>query len=135
MKFLLVTRLYSGFELSLKNLFWNPEGVPTIYNLINGLASAHNTSIIFTAKDSGATYSSNWKEKKDIQLKLKNLNTNIKVLSGIFYFPGFFPRKVAMILRDLRQLVSIILYIRNFKPNLIYCDSANIVIAYILTKL
>ena len=37
MKLLLVTRLYSGFELSLKNLIWNPEGVPTIYNLINGI--------------------------------------------------------------------------------------------------
>ena len=54
MKLLLVTRLYSGFELSLKNLIWNPEGVPTIYNLINGLAKKHDISIIFTAKDSGA---------------------------------------------------------------------------------
>ena len=38
MKLLLVTRLYSGFELSLKNLIWNPEGVPTIYNLISTLS-------------------------------------------------------------------------------------------------
>ena len=35
MNILFVTRLYSGFELSLEKLVWNPEGVPTIYNLIN----------------------------------------------------------------------------------------------------
>ena len=34
MKILFITRLYSGFEPSLKSLKWNPEGVPTIYNLI-----------------------------------------------------------------------------------------------------
>ena len=91
MKLLLVTRLYSGFELSLKNLIWNPEGVPTIYNLINGLADKHNISIIFTAKDSGATYMSNWKEAKDKNIKLKNLNARIRVLSGMYYFPIFLP--------------------------------------------
>ena len=90
MKLLVVTRLYSGFELSLKNLIWNPEGVPTIYNLINGLADKHNISIIFTAKDSGDTYTSNWKETKDKNIKLKNLNAKIRVLSGIYYFPIFF---------------------------------------------
>ena len=108
MKLLVVTRLYSGFELSLKNLIWNPEGVPTIYNLINGLADKHNISIIFTAKDSGDTYTSNWKETKDKNIKLKNLNAKIRVLSGIYYFPIFFPRKLAMIFRDIRQLFCIL---------------------------
>ena len=110
MKLLLVTRLYSGFELSLKNLIWNPEGVPTIYNLINGLAEKHNTSIIFTAKDSGATYTSNWKEKKDKNINLKNLNAKISVLSGIYYYPVLLPLKIAMVLRDIRQLFCILLY-------------------------
>ena len=135
MKILLVTRLYSGFELSLRNLFWEPEGVPTIYNLINRLSSKHDTSILFTAKDSGATYSSGWNESKDIHLRLKNLNAKIKVLSGIHYFSNLFPRKIAMILRDIRQLLVIIKYIKSVRPQLIYCDSANVVIAFMLTKL
>ena len=135
MKLLLVTRLYSGFELSLKNLIWNPEGVPTIYNLINGLARKHDTSVIFTAKDSGSTYTSNWLEKKDKNINLKNLNAKIKVLSGIYYYPIFLPRKLAMILRDIRQLFCILSYIRRNKPALIYCDSANVVIAYFIKKI
>ena len=125
MKLLIVTRLYSGFESSLKNLIWTPEGVPTIYNLINGLANKHDTSIIFTAKDSGVTYTSNWTEKKDKNINLKNLNAKIKVLSGIYYFPIFLPRKLAMILRDIRQLFCIITYVIKNKPALIYFDSAN----------
>ena len=135
MKLLLVTRLYSGFELSLKNLIWNPEGVPTIYNLINGLAKKHDISIIFTAKDSGATYTSNWVEKKDKSINLKNLNAKIRVLSGIYYFPTLLPRKLAMILREIRQLFCVIFYIRKHNPQLIYCDSANVVIAYFLKKI
>ena len=135
MKILLVTRLYSGFELSLKNLYWEPEGVPTIYNLINKLSSKYNTSIIFTAKDSGITYTSEWNESKDKTLKLKNLNAKIKVLSGINYFSNLFPRKIAMIFRDIRQLFMTIKYIKYVKPQLIYCDSANVVIAFVLTKL
>ena len=135
MKLLLVTRLYSGFELSLKNLIWNPEGVPTIYNLINGLADKHKISVIFTAKDSGATYVSNWKETKDKSIKLKNLNAKIRVLSGIYYFPIFLPRKLAMILRDIRQFFCILIYIRKSKPALVYCDSANVVIAYLIKRI
>ena len=135
MKLLLVTRLYSGFELSLKNLVWNPEGVPTIYNLINGLADRHNISVIFTAKDSGTTYMSNWKETKDKNIKLRNLNAKIRVLSGIYYFPLFLPRKLAMILRDVRQFFCILYYIKHNKPALVYCDSANVIIAYLIKKI
>ena len=40
-----------------------------------------------------------------------------------------------MIFRDFRQLLVVIKYIRKNNTDLIYCDSANVVIAYILTKL
>ena len=135
MNILFVTRLYSGFEPSLDKLVWNPEGVPTIYNLINKNSRLHNISIIFTAKDSGSTYTSNWTKRYDTTLKLKNLNANIIVLTGILYFPKFLPRKLLMILRDIRQLIRIIFYIRKKNPDLIYCVSANVVISYILTKI
>ena len=135
MKILFVTRLYSGFEASLNKLEWNPEGVPTIYNLFNKLSLKHNLSIIFTAKDSGATYTSSWQENKDMDVKLKNLKADIKVLCGTKYFFSFIPRKLAMIMRDIRQFIKIVFYVIKIKPDLVYCDSANVVIAFLLTKI
>ena len=108
--------------------------MPTIYKLLNKAVDNYDTSIIFTAKDSGATYTSNWTNMNDIDIKLKNFNANIKVLTGLYYFPKFFPRKFAMILRDFRQLLIIIIYILKNRPDLVYCDSANVVVAFIITK-
>ena len=135
MNILFVTRLYSGFENSLYKKDWKPEGVPTVYNLFNRLSVNHNLSIIFTAKDSGATYSSNWKETKDKNIKLKNFRADITVLCGTKYFFNFIPRKIAMVMRDIRQLSKIFMYVKKLKPDLIYCDSANVVIAFLLTKI
>ena len=122
MNILFVTRLYSGFEKSLYQKVWRPEGVPTIYNLFQKLSLNHTLSIVFTAKDSGKTYTSNWIEKKDVDLKVKNLKANIKVLCGTNYFFNFIPRKLAMVMRDFRQLIKIIFYIRKINPDIIYCD-------------
>ena len=52
MNILFVTRLYSGFEKSLYQKVWRPEGVPTIYNLLQKLSLNHTLSIVFTVKDS-----------------------------------------------------------------------------------
>tara|TARA_Y100001936_G_scaffold1805_1_gene1681 strand:- start:942 stop:2168 length:1227 start_codon:yes stop_codon:yes gene_type:complete len=135
MNILFVTRLYSGFENSLYKKLWQPEGVPTIYNLFNRLSINHNLSIIFTAKDSGSTYSSNWKETRDKNIKLNNFKADITVLCGTKYFFSFIPRKLAMVMRDIRQLFQIFMYVKKIKPDLIYCDSANVVIAFVLTKI
>ena len=89
MNILFITRLYSGFEKSLYKKVWNPEGVPTIYKLFNNLSLHHKLSIILTAKDSGSTYTSNWKEKKDTDVELKNLKAEIKVLCGTKNFFSF----------------------------------------------
>jgi len=135
MNILFITRLYSGFEESLNKKLWNPEGVPTIYRLLNELDPSHNLSIVLTAKDSGSTYTSNWSKKNDLNLNLRGLRANIKVLAGTSYFPSFFPRRFSMTLRDLRQLVCSIKSVLHNKPDLIYCDSANITIAYVLSLL
>ena len=135
MNILFVTRLYSGFEKSLYQKIWKPEGVPTIYKLFNKLSLNHKLSIILTAKDSGATYTSNWKEHTDVDLRLSNLNAEVKVLCGTKYFFSFIPRKLAMIMRDMWQLIKIYFCIRKINPDLVYFDSANVVIAFILTKL
>ena len=116
MNILFITRLYSGFEESLHQKVWKPEGVPTIYKLFNKLSLNHKLSIIFTAKDSGATYTSNWEETRDVDVKIKNLKADIKVLCGTKYFFSFIPRKLAMIMRDARQFIKIIFYVRIKKP-------------------
>ena len=36
-KIFMVFRLFTGFETSLKEKKWMPEGVPTIYRLLEGL--------------------------------------------------------------------------------------------------
>jgi len=135
MNILLATRLYSGFETSLEKKIWEPEGVPTIYNLINHLDNTYNLSIVFTSKDSGPTYSSKWKKKNDLNINLIGLKANIKVLAGIYYFPNFFSKKFSMILRDLRQSLCLIIQIFLKKPDLIYFDAANISIAYLTSIL
>jgi len=63
------------------------------------------------------------------------LNAEVKVLCGTKYFFSFIPRKLAMIMRDMRQLIKIYFCIRKINPDLVYFDSANVVIAFILTKL
>ena len=68
------------------------------------------------------------------KFKIKNLKADIKVLCGTKYFFSFIPRKLAMIMRDARQFINIIFYVSKIKPDLVYCDSANVVIAFLLTK-
>ena len=64
-KIFFILRLYTGFENSLKNKNWEPEGVPTIYNIINQLSIENELTIFLTCKDSGKTYRSTWMQKKD----------------------------------------------------------------------
>ena len=40
-----------------------------------------------------------------------------------------------MILRDIRQFFCVLIYIGKNKPALVYCDSANVVIAYLIKKI
>ena len=108
---------------------WMPEGVPTIYKLLEGLENQTLLNIYFLVKDSGPTYSSNWKEKKDLKISIKDFNAYICVLSGINYFKKFLPKKLLMILRDFRHLIKIVKYINLEKPDIIYFDSSNVVIA------
>lgn len=134
-KLLMVMRLYTGLEQSLKSGKWEPEGVPTVYNFINQAVRNYDLSLVLTCKDTGKTYTSGWNENVDKNLSLKGLDGEVIALSGINYFPRFLNRKIAMIMRDLRHLTKIVRYIRCEKPDIIYCDGANVVLAFCLTKI
>ena len=132
MRILLVTRLFTGFETSLNRSVWKPEGLPTIYKLIERLDKDNELFFFLLAKDSGKTYTSGWKEKKDLTRRLKGLKAKVYVFAGINFFSNIIPKKLAMILRDFRHLLKITFYIYRKKPDIIYCDSSNVVIAAIL---
>ena len=134
MEIFVITRLYSGFENSLSKLIWKPEGVPAIYKLIEKLDKNSNLNLFLMAKDSGKTYTSNWKTKTDQKLKIAGLKNKVNILAGINFFKGTLPKKIAMVARDLRHLLKILYLIKKKKPKLIYCDSSNVVIAYFVSK-
>ena len=39
---LMITRLFTGFERSLKEGVWQPEGVPTVYNFIDQASTRYD---------------------------------------------------------------------------------------------
>ena len=134
-KVLMVMRLYTGLERSLETGSWKPEGVPTVYNFINSAATKYDLTVILTCKDSGKTYMSGWKEKQDKNFFLTGLPAPIIVLAGTSFFGNLLSRKLAMILRDLRHLYKIFYFVWSERPDLIYCDGANVTFAYCLSKI
>jgi glycosyltransferase involved in cell wall biosynthesis len=134
-KVLMVMRLYTGLETSLETGEWQPEGVPTVYNFINKASKNFDLKLLLTCKDSGKTYISGWKKELDQICILHGLAAPVIVLAGTSYFGNILPRKIAMVLRDLRHLYKIFYFVWSEKPDLIYCDGANVTFAYCLSKM
>jgi glycosyltransferase involved in cell wall biosynthesis len=133
MRVLYVTRLFSGLESSFHARVWSPTGVPTIYRIIEELDRKHDVRFIFTAKDSGEGYLSSWTNLRDIELVIEGLKHAVFVLVGNRYFPSWWPRKLIMILRDFRHTAVIVAEVMRYKPDLIYCDHANVVAGAVLS--
>lgn len=91
--------------------------------------------LVFTAKDSGSTYKSEWTHPKDKGIQLDEFRNKIWVVSGIRFFRGIFPRRAAMILREFRQTVYVAWACLRLKPDLIYLDSANVLVGAALARL
>ena len=134
MKILYVTRLFSGLESSFSSKVWSPSGVPTIYRVIEKIDKHHTPRFLFTAKDSGSGYFSNWSERSNKEIKVSGLKHTVYVISGVSFFPAWIGRRVSMIFREIRQLFFITIEIIKFKPEIIYCDHANILAGSILSR-
>ena len=134
MRILYATRLFSGLESSFTSRKWAPTGVPTIYRIIEELDRYHEVRFVFTAKDSGSGYRSTWTEAKDLHESIEGLVHKVCILSGIHFFPSFFSRRLAMIFRDVRQSALILKKIVLFKPDIVYCDHANVITAAIVAR-
>ena len=134
MKIIYATRLFSGLEKSFESKVWSPTGVPTIYKVIEKFDSEYDVKFIFTAKDSGAGYKSIWKNKNDVSFYVKGLENEITVLAGVDYFFSWLPRKIAKIVRELRQSLILIVKVVKFKPDILYIDHANTFSAAIISR-
>lgn len=131
----MVLRLYSGFEESLATRIWKPEGLPSIYKWVSTLDARSDLHLVFTAKDSGSTYMSNWLHPDDKEIRLDEFRNDIRVVSGTRFFRGVFPRKVAMILRELRQAAYVVWYSYRLNPDVVYLDSANVLLGAVVARL
>ena len=135
MKILYVTRLFSGLEDSFLAQTWNPSGVPTIYRIIEEIDRRHTPYFLFTAKDNGLGCFSSWDKTKDKEIAISGLKHNVNVITGVNFFPAWLGRKFRMVLREMRQFFSIIIKINRFKPDIIYCDHANVLIGSVLSRM
>jgi len=135
MKVFYLARLFSGLESSFMNEQWSPTGVPTIYRVIEKIDKKYNTCFVFTAKDSGSGYFSSWNNHKDEVVSVDGLNHDVAIISGINFFPIWMGRKFRIILREIRQTGLILYKIYKFKPDILYCDNANIIIAALFSRM
>ena len=135
MKIIYATRLFSGLERSFIDCIWDPVGVPTIYKLIEELDRSHDVKFIFSAKDWSNRWRLLWRSSEDHEIIVKGLANKIMVLAGIDYFPDWFPRRMAIAFREIRQYIYIIYTTLRSRPDIFYCDHANVVVGAILSRI
>lgn len=131
MKILMVTRLFSGLEAGLHRGEWSPNGVPSIYKLINELAATdrHELKLVLTCKDGDSTWTSN----QDETLTLKGLPTPVLVLTGMARFPKWLGRARGYF-REISQIIKIWNIIKFSRPDLIYVDRGNVYVAAVIAR-
>jgi glycosyltransferase involved in cell wall biosynthesis len=134
MRIFYLARLFSGLESSFVSRQWSPTGVPTIYKVIERIDKKHEAYFMFTAKDSGNGYFSSWHKSNDKELCINGLSHNVTIVSGVDFFPVWLSKRVRMMLREIRQIILILYKIYKFKPDVLYCDHANIIIAALFSR-
>ena len=135
MRVFYLSRLFSGLESSFISRKWSPTGVPTIYRIIEEFDKKHDACFTFTVKDSGTGYFTSWHGKTDQDILINGLHHHVVVISGIDFFPLWIGRKIRMILREVRQTLLILYKIYKFRPDVLYCDHSNVIIAAIFSRM
>ena len=134
MKILINCRLMSGFKESIVNTDWKPSGSPAIYKLIETLIEDKNeVTIIFTVKESGFDYKDMWRDKADKEIKIKGLEANVIVLTGVRKVPRIFGRFRGHI-SSIRQTIKVWKLQKKIKPDVIYVDRSNILVGSTISR-
>ena len=125
MKLLYVCRLYSGFEDSIQKQNWEPKGAPTIAKMLEGLKD-DDLHLMLTSK----TIS---KKKYPKSSYISGLNATVQIIQGPGHLPAWlwkFRTKIS----ELFQCFHVYRAYRRKKPDIIYCDRANIFTAAIMAR-
>ena len=118
MKLLYIANLFSGLKESVKRNIWSPEGVPTVYNFLNNLNTSFDESeILFLSSDNDIKEMQSYYIKNldtPIFIFKKKIQTSFRIYNYIIFFLLFF---------------RIFFFIRKSKPDIIYIDRANFLLA------
>jgi len=132
MKILFALRLYSGLENSIITKIWAPNGIPTIYKLLEGMEKKHEVKVLLFHKVPTDMQYSNYKEKKDISIKFLQFKNRFVVISSLF---NKNLNQLQKIIEEIVHCIKLIKYINIEKPDLIYIDNANIWSAGIIARI
>ena len=134
MKILYICRVFSGLANSIREKKWQPSGVPTIYKLIEKIDSLSiSTKFIFTDWLSNECQTS-LDLKVNKKIRINGLNSEILIISGIFFSHLFLKSKVMKILIELKRQFSILLSVIFYNPDIVYVDRANILSGAICSR-
>jgi glycosyltransferase involved in cell wall biosynthesis len=122
LKIVVVCRLFSGFRASFAAGVWHPSGAPAIAKLLEALAASHHQVRIFvTAKESTPQDLGHHKAK----ITLDGLPVPMTLLPGESAVPTWLGR-ARWYLYELRQALTVLLYVWSFRPDVVYVDRGNL---------
>lgn len=127
MKILYVTRLFSGLAGSVEQRKWQPAGVPTIYKMVEALDSRHETRFLLLPKGG-------FRQPKSAVIKLPPLVNDCYILPSEHCAPRWMGRRLGIALRECVQIFQALKVIYRFKPDLLYVDHANVLIAALVAR-
>ncbi len=135
MKILYICRIFSGLELSIKSRRWKPTGVPTIYKILEYFdKSEHKLQLVLTDFGVGLKHKTVFNNNKMFYLNLKGFSSPISVITDSIIYKKFIFRILFKFFNFLKKTIIIInLFLKN-KPDLIYIDRSNILVATILAR-
>lgn len=128
MKVLMVVRLFSGLEESVRSGTWQPRGAPTVYRLIEALDAREELDLWLTAKE--ATMQA---PDRDAVLTLAGLRTPVHFLAGEARLPVWLGR-LRWYLSEVRQIWRVWMQARTANADLVYVDRGNLWIAGVLAR-
>ena len=134
MKILFALRLYSGLEDSVINEKWQPNGIPTIYKLLEDLDKKHDIKVLLMHKIPNEMQYSKYKENHNKTILFKVFKGAFEVISSI-YSNEHRLNKYKRIREEFFHFKVILKYIIKEKPDLIYIDNANIWSAGLIARI
>ena len=134
MKILFALRLYSGLENTVINEKWQPNGIPTIYKLLESIDKKHDIKVLLMHKIPNEMQYSKYKENHNKTILFKEFKGSFEVISSI-YSNEHRLNKYKRIREEFFHFKVILKYIIKEKPDLIYIDNANIWSAGLIARI